>query len=461
MLSRTLNLLILVICFIARRSFSDASPMLLAICRDTTVFRSLPQLVFIQHFHHRQNNDKYKWKYTPWRKKNHPTASSLQFAFQTKLRETESIITREKEKTETNNPYMRAIEFWKRAGPIIAHYKFTELWLYQKDNMPKMKNTVASDKELEIEKEQNKKRRDLIYGELHDKYAPEVYDIMSSFRGLFVKIGQVLSSRVDFVPRAYTDRFIHLQDSLPPRPFEEIKDTIIGSLSSQHEDLSFDDVFLEFDEDPLGTASIGQVHSAILNPKFMKEIQKKPSNNRSGSIEPICYKGGPKVAVKVMNPYAQTQFMNDFKILKWVCKIALPGWTPLLQEMKQQVSSEFDYRKEASDLNRARHNLYTTSPEKNYHKRVVIPQPVMELGDMKNVLVMEYLEGKKLPEFLLDQLAKALGNDVELAKEIIVRKREGMIHVCILFVGSSIQFHFLTIFLFHSTHLFNHSSIHN
>ena len=73
----------------------------------------------------------------------------------------------------------------------------------------------------------------------------------------FVKIGQVLSTRPDLIPRNYAEEFTKLKDNVKPMPFEEVQRIIA-------EELGGDDVFASVDPVPLGSASIAQVHRAKL-----------------------------------------------------------------------------------------------------------------------------------------------------------------------------------------------------
>jgi hypothetical protein len=180
-------------------------------------------------------------------------------------------------------PTLRALKFWRHVAPIVVHYKFTELWFH-------------------FAHIGNNNKRAEIWDDLHCKYAPTGLKCILELRGLFVKIGQVLSSRADFVPRQYVDVFSELQDSVPPWEKERVVSIVRDSLMSC-QGLKIDDVFESFDE-VLGSASIGQVHKAKLTPKF----------------------GGEIVAVKVMHPNAETRFRNDFKLFRALCKLVLPGW---------------------------------------------------------------------------------------------------------------------------------------
>lgn len=76
---------------------------------------------------------------------------------------------------------------------------------------------------------------------LHKMHAPEGLDVILELRGLFVKIGQLMSSRADFIPRPYVDAFSSLQDTVPPND-QEIIDAIL------RESLDFDGVFESFGE---------------------------------------------------------------------------------------------------------------------------------------------------------------------------------------------------------------------
>lgn len=269
-------------------------------------------------------------------------------------------------------PAIRAAKFWRRVGPIVAHYKLTEAWF-----------KVAHRGDAE--------RRRVTWERLHKMHAPEGLDVILELRGLFVKIGQLMSSRADFIPRPYVDAFSSLQDTVPPND-QEIIDAIL------RESLDFDDVFDSFGE-VLGSASIGQVHKAKLTPKF----------------------GGDTVAVKVMHPGAEIRFWNDFQIFRSLCRVALPGWDPILKELEQQMMTEFDYVIEARNLQAARANILK-SPFAN---RVKIPEPKIELCS-PSVLVMEYLDGKKLADDVEDKLASILDGDKAMARKVLMAKQRAL-----------------------------------
>ena len=76
---------------------------------------------------------------------------------------------------------------------------------------------------------------------------------------VFVKLGQVLSTRADLLPEPYRQQLSLLQDSTPPVPGRIITDLIVGELGHAPSEL-----FAAFDEEPLASASLGQAHAARL-----------------------------------------------------------------------------------------------------------------------------------------------------------------------------------------------------
>lgn len=278
----------------------------------------------------------------------------------------------------------RAAYFWVHAGPIVVHYKFTKWWL-TKTKAPLQK-------------------RDQVYQRLHDQYAGKSFQVALELKGLYVKIAQIVSSRPDFVPPQYIALFVTAQDSLPQLPIEEVVNIVDRSLRQEY-DVSFDDVFESMDAKALGSASIGQCHRAKL---------REPYSKLNG------YTGGEIAAVKVMHPGAEERFRCDFQVFRWLCKVALTGWQPILDECYRQIMSEFDYRREAGSLARVR-LIMSTSP---FRGKVKVPEPLQAICT-KELLVMEMLNGKKLSDSLEDDLAAALGSNKELAEELMQRKRIG------------------------------------
>ena len=99
----------------------------------------------------------------------------------------------------------------------------------------------------------------------------------------YIKLGQVLSTRPDLLPRPYIDELEHLQDDVPPMPFEQVEKTLEEELHARISKL-----FESFEPEPLGSASLGQVHAAIL-------------------------RDGRSVVVKVQRPHMREQLAEDIE----------------------------------------------------------------------------------------------------------------------------------------------------
>lgn len=278
---------------------------------------------------------------------------------------------------QNSKPIRRAFYFWTHAGPIIAHYKFTKRWLAFRH----------ADRET----------RDRVYEELHDRYSGPALDLVLHLRGLYVKMGQILSSRPDFMPTQYVLAFSELQDNIPPWDVEVVHGIALAALRDECPAFGDDYDDIVFDPEALGSASIGQVHRAVLHRKdnYTKEV-----------------------AVKVMHQCARSTFENDFQVFRHLCKIALPTWKNLLDALEAQVLTEFDYRNEADALREVRRNMLQ-SP---YRKRVVVPEPIEELC-CEHVLVMEMLHGKKLIDSIRDRFAAAIGGNREVATKFLNARR--------------------------------------
>merc|ERR1712232_787469 len=131
------------------------------------------------------------------------------------------------------------------------------------------------------------------------------------------------------------------------------------------------EVFASIEEEPIGAASIGQVHRATLL-------------------------NGDKVVVKVMYPNVENVFRGDVRTIKMFCQVAQPVHVPALEEIEKQFMTEFDYFQEASQMNEIRDNLLKGGVlNENNTSSFRIPKAYLELCT-KQILVMEELKGEKL-----------------------------------------------------------------
>jgi ubiquinone biosynthesis protein len=184
----------------------------------------------------------------------------------------------------------------------------------------------------------------------------------------FVKFGQLLSTRPDIVPPDIILELRSLQDDVRPFPFADIERTIREELGQPIERL-----FLDFDEQPLAAASIGQVHRATLP-------------------------NGRKVAVKVQRPNAPRQIEADLALMYQAAKLAKERIRALdfidaneiVDEFSRSIRQELDYRLEARNADGFHKNFAG-------HPHVAVPK-VYWSYTRSRVLTLEYLDGVQLAD---------------------------------------------------------------
>jgi ubiquinone biosynthesis protein len=180
---------------------------------------------------------------------------------------------------------------------------------------------------------------------------------------IFVKFGQVLSTRRDLLPLDVADELAKLQDRVPPFPAAQSAALVEKALGR-----SLDDLFLRFDAEPVASASIAQVHFAQL-------------------------KDGREVAVKVLRPGMLAVIDDDMTLLhtlaRWVERISADG-----KRLKpRQVVAEFDtYLHDELDLVREAANATQLRRNMQGLELVMIPEMVWDLCT-QTVIVMERMNG--------------------------------------------------------------------
>ena len=184
----------------------------------------------------------------------------------------------------------------------------------------------------------------------------------------YIKMGQLLSTRFDLLPPAYTEALTRLQDTVEPFPFEQVQEIVESELGARIKDL-----FATFDEEPLASASLGQVHRATT-------------------------RSGKDVVVKVQRPDVRDTIRDDMSILGKVSEVADKrtsvgrsyGLSQLLSQFRRSLVGELDYRREAKNL------LRFVDLTRDY-EHLVVPEPVLQLTTSR-VLTMEHIEGRKVTD---------------------------------------------------------------
>lgn len=193
----------------------------------------------------------------------------------------------------------------------------------------------------------------------------------------YIKLGQLLSTRPDMLPKEYLEELARLQDEVDTIPYEEIE-----KLFQQEIGERISKAFKSFDKQPLAAASIGQVHKAILH-------------------------SGKEVAVKFQRPGIRKHFIEDFNVLMNLAEKAEHlskksenfSMSKILEEMQYILLQELDYTKEAENLTVLKRNL-------KEFDHLEVPGIIKDYCSEK-VLTMEFVDGQKsttLSPFQLDNI---------------------------------------------------------
>lgn len=181
----------------------------------------------------------------------------------------------------------------------------------------------------------------------------------------FIKMGQILSTRPDLLPVEFIRELGKLQDNVPPFSYTQVKETIETELKTPLEK-----VFKDFDETPLASASLGQVHRA----RFVD---------------------GEEVVVKVQRPGIQKTIEVDMEIMLHLATLMerhLEGWdlhrpTKVVEEFASTLGKELDYTIEATHMETFAKNFAS-------EYTIYIPKVYRE-ATAERVLTMEKIDGIK------------------------------------------------------------------
>ncbi|MFD1096304.1 ABC1 kinase family protein [Salegentibacter chungangensis] len=194
----------------------------------------------------------------------------------------------------------------------------------------------------------------------------ELVEDLKNMGPTYIKLGQLLSTRPDLLPDEYLNALASLQDDVPPIPYDEVHNIVEKELG-----IRISKAFQTFEEVPLASASIGQVHQATL-------------------------RSGQPVAVKVQRPEIRKKFLEDLDTLKELAEMAVKhtetgkkyAFDNVLAELRRILLHELDYNREAQ-------NLITLGKNLASFKYLLVPQPIQDYSSGK-VLTMEYIQGSKI-----------------------------------------------------------------
>lgn len=206
--------------------------------------------------------------------------------------------------------------------------------------------------------------------------AARVVSLLEELGPTFVKFGQILSTRPDIIPPRYLESLQVLQDHVRPVPIDAVRRQVEASLGAPPEQL-----FASFDEQPIASASIAQVHGART-------------------------KDGKDVVVKIQRPGLRPIIEADLSLLRFLADQVLAIFPEarafdlggMVQEFEASLMRELDFEVEAQSLRRF---------EKNFRDKPHIHIPRVEASlSSRIVLTMERVRGKKLTA-LTDEAERA------------------------------------------------------
>lgn len=196
---------------------------------------------------------------------------------------------------------------------------------------------------------------------------------------IFVKFGQMLSTRRDLMPADIADELARLQDRVPSFPAEEVRSTLAAIYGKPIEA-----VFRQFDAEPIASASMAQVHFALL-------------------------RDGTEAAVKVLRPGIAKTIDHDLGLLEAAAmlieKLFVDGKRlhprEIVAEFRKTLSDELDLMREASNCSQLRRNF-------EHSQLLIIPEVYWDYCE-SGVMVMERMKG--VPISQIEQL-RAMGVDI-------------------------------------------------
>jgi predicted unusual protein kinase regulating ubiquinone biosynthesis (AarF/ABC1/UbiB family) len=203
---------------------------------------------------------------------------------------------------------------------------------------------------------------------LHARFAPRFYRLAVRMRGGLIKVGQIISTRVDILPVEWTSTLSGLQDRVDPLPWGELLPHVTAAYGRDPKSL-----FLEIDEHATAAASFGQVHRGITHE-------------------------GEKVALKIRYPDVDTKLAVDLSVMRFFLPlfgIFVPQMNlrPIQEEISRALTTELDYDQEARFTEIVHANFGGVLETEA--GRIFIPKVVRELT-RPSVICTTWFEGKKI-----------------------------------------------------------------
>jgi predicted unusual protein kinase regulating ubiquinone biosynthesis (AarF/ABC1/UbiB family) len=263
----------------------------------------------------------------------------------------------------------RNVHFFMRAGFIFLSYKSFAL----RTNLL-VRSREAVEKEWAIQ---------------HEWGGAQLYRMAVDLQGFHLKGAQWLSARPDICPPEWVAHLSRLQDQCPPLDRSDVEDVVRSELG-----LSVDEAFASFDDTPIGSASIAQVHRARLHPE---------------GCWGLPWRRCRPVAVKVQRPGAEARMTRDLRNIRGFFSLPVVrsslAWDPvvILDQVDGEIQEEFNFVGEALAMDSVANVLRLPPPgplrwlrrAALYRPPVLVPRSVTGMVT-KRLLVMDLLPGVQL-----------------------------------------------------------------
>lgn len=216
------------------------------------------------------------------------------------------------------------------------------------------------------ERHQDENEYNLSLKACHKRCANRTLEVLEKNGSIFIKLGQHLSSMGYLLPVEWTETFVPLQDKCPVSSFESIEAMFLQDTGRRIED-----DFSNFSREPIGSASLAQVHTAVL-----KDTDQK-------------------VAVKVQHPSLDEWVPLDLSLTRFTFKSlkkAFPDYDLewLSNEMEFSLPQELDFALEGANAMEAREWF-----RKNTSFPLIVPEVIWA---KRRILVMDYVTGKRIDD---------------------------------------------------------------
>ena len=203
----------------------------------------------------------------------------------------------------------------------------------------------------------------------------------------FIKLGQLLSARADVIPSSWVNELSSLQDEVPPFDYKDVEEVLTSELGDSNNKIK------SIDKDPIGAASLAQVHKATL-------INQK------------------EVVLKIQRPGLESFFRLDLEVMQQVARLIQKNrslsqgknWIGIAKECKRVLLRELDFRIEAQYAARFKQQFLDD-------QKIKIPSVIWDLST-KKVLCLEYMPGIKINDI---ESLKKKNIDTSLIAKIVLQ----------------------------------------